>query len=290
MRQIHINHTYRHFKGDYYFVTDVVKHSETREDYVVYRHLFSDGAACARPLSMFLSEVDHDKYPYIKQKYRFQEVNFADVYDRNHINPQLKSYIERKILPEYSQNEEGHGIKHIRYVIQRSFGFADFVSDINYDMVYAIAAYHDLAHHIDAKNHEKLSADLLQKDQTLRKFFNEKQIKIMSEAVYDHRASMSGEPRSIYGKIVSSADRDVDIETPFKRTYSYRKEHTPDASLDDMIEESRQHLKNKYGKNSYAKDKMYFPDEGYANFLQKIDELTNDKAKFKQEFLRINQL
>ncbi len=73
-------------------------------------------------------------------------------------------------------------------------------------MVYTVAAYHDLGHHIDGKNHEKVSAEMLLADENLREFFSEEEIRIMTEAVYDHRASMEGEPRSIYGKIVSSAD------------------------------------------------------------------------------------
>lgn len=81
------------------------------------------------------------------------------------------------------------------------------IEDINYDMVYVIAAYHDLGHHIDADNHEKVSAELLLEDNQLKEFFTIEQTQTMADAVYDHRASLEGEPRSIYGKIVSSADR-----------------------------------------------------------------------------------
>ena len=72
MNQIKMNGIYKHFKGDYYLLVDVAKHSETGEDYVVYRKLYEDCALWVRPLEMFLEEVDHEKYPEVEQKYRFQ--------------------------------------------------------------------------------------------------------------------------------------------------------------------------------------------------------------------------
>ena len=72
MREVQINRVYKHFKGNYYLVVDIATHSETKEQYVVYRRLYEDGTLWIRPLEMFLSEVDHGKYPDVKQKYRFE--------------------------------------------------------------------------------------------------------------------------------------------------------------------------------------------------------------------------
>lgn len=72
MREIKINGIYKHFKGDYYLVLDVATYTETGELCVVYRALYGDNLLWVRPLSMFLSEVDHEKYPDVKQKYRFE--------------------------------------------------------------------------------------------------------------------------------------------------------------------------------------------------------------------------
>ena len=96
----------------------------------------------------------------------------------NKIKKEIVDYIEKNIFPSYKKNDKGHDIEHIKYVIERSFKFADMVKDeeINYDMVYVIASYHDIAHYIDAKNHEKLGAKMLLEDDNLKQFFTDEQI------------------------------------------------------------------------------------------------------------------
>ncbi len=74
MRELKIHHIYRHFKGKEYYVEDVATHSETGDAYVVYRQLYGERRLFVRPLGMFLSEVDREKYPLATQKYRFEEV------------------------------------------------------------------------------------------------------------------------------------------------------------------------------------------------------------------------
>ena len=82
MRDLKINGIYKHFKGDYYLVVDIANHSETKEKYVVYRRLYGDMSLWIREYNMFLSEVDHEKYPDVLQQYRFELQEIDTVADK----------------------------------------------------------------------------------------------------------------------------------------------------------------------------------------------------------------
>ena len=195
------------------------------------------------------------------------------------INKELKKYIEDNVFPEYSKNEVGHGINHIKDVINRSFELVkENDLEVNLDMVYVIASYHDIGHHIDSANHEKVSADIMSKDKNLNKFFNLSELKIIKEAIEDHRSSSKNDPRSIYGKIVSSADRNNTVEDCLSRTYTYGKRLNPKATDLELFNRAYDVLQEKFGINGYAK--YYFKDSKYENFLEELRELLKDKEKF----------
>lgn len=206
------------------------------------------------------------------------------------INDELKKYVEDNILIKYKDNQNGHGIGHINYVIDRSIKFASTIEDINFDMVYVVASYHDLGHSITPDNHEVVSAQMLVEDLNLKKYFSEEEIIIMKEAIEDHRASSNSVPRNIYGKIVSSADRNTSVEEVLRRSYLYRINKRSYKSLEEVIEECRLHLSNKFGRGGYAQEKMYFDDKDYRDFLEELDSLLNDKDAFSLLFKSVNNL
>ena len=197
------------------------------------------------------------------------------------VNNELRKYIEENIFPEYSKNESGHSFSHIKYVIERSFQLVKENNlDVNLDMVYTIAAYHDIGHHIDSKTHEIISADIMYKDDNLKNYFTGEELITIKEAIEDHRASSKEDPRSIYGKIVSSADRNNTVEDCLRRTYTYGKKLNPDATDEELFLRAYDVLVNKFGENGYAK--FYFKDSVYEKFLKDLRTLLSNKNNYIQ--------
>lgn len=204
------------------------------------------------------------------------------------INGQLQQYVEEKIFPIYENNDSGHGIEHIKYVIKRGLEFANQFENIDFNMVYVIASFHDLAHHIDKDNHEILSAKLFYENEKMKDFFTDTQRKIIKEAIEDHRASLEYVPRSDYGKIISSADRNVDIISSLKRTHAYTTIHYPNLDLDQMINRAYNHINKKFGYYGYAK--MWLVDEEFDKFKDDVKELLKDKYIFWVKYMEVNDI
>lgn len=132
-----------------------------------------------------------------------------------HINPALKHYIESQIFPKYDKYYS-HGILHINNVIQNCLMLAESYN-LDPNMSYVMASYHDVGLDIGRDNHEYTSGQVLINDQNLKQFFSSEQLNIMKEAIEDHRGSRKEPPRNFYGKILSDSDRDFDITVLAKR-------------------------------------------------------------------------
>ena len=183
------------------------------------------------------------------------------------VNEELKRYIEQNIFPRYKLNDKGHQIEHINYVINRCYKLSKNM-DIDNNMLYVITAYHDIGYYVDYKNHEKVSAQIMYNDTNLNNFFNDKNLIIMKEAIEDHRASLNREPRSIYGKILSSADRNIDVDDSLKRIYLYSITHFNKLSEEETIEECYKHTLEKFGNGGYAN--FFVEDMEYNNYLKEL--------------------
>ena len=203
------------------------------------------------------------------------------------VHPDLRLYIENHVFPSLIKNDEAHQIGHIQNVIDRSFQLSKDL-DVNPDMVYAIAAYHDSGHYIDKDRHEILSAEIMANDTNLLNFFSSEEIAVMKAAIEDHRASAEHEPRNIYGQIVSSADRNTDINEVLHRTYNYGLKHFPNYSTDQQIDRAYDHLKEKFGPTGYAKS--YIKDDAYEQYLKDFRKLLSDKAAFTTKLKSVNNL
>jgi len=197
----------------------------------------------------------------------------------NLINNELKKYIENNILKEYELNDSGHNIKHINFVLKRAYELSESYN-INYDMLYSVVCFHDIACHINREQHEVLSAKKLYCDKFLNKYFNEKEMIIMKEAVEDHRASLEYIPRNIYGKILSSADRKIGVDNYLYSSIGFSMKKNRELTNNELIEDSYQFAIKKFGKSGYAIKKMYIKDTKYEEFLEEIQYLIDNKNEF----------
>lgn len=169
-------------------------------------------------------------------------------------NPSLDliEFIETQILPQYAAFDKAHNMEHVTRVIRRSLELAR-KTGADLDMAYAIAAYHDLGLSGPRAIHHLTSGKILIADARLKRWFSTEQLKLMKEAVEDHRASASRAPRSIYGKIVAEADRDIEPVTVIRRTIQYGLANYPELDDEGHWKRFMQHMDEKYSVNGYIR-------------------------------------
>ena len=211
------------------------------------------------------------------------------------VDKRLQEYVENEVFPLYEMNGEAHGIEHIKAVIERSFEIIEEFEEkndserkINYNMSYVIAAYHDIGEHIDREKHHIVSGKIMFEDKKLDEFFSLKEKTIMKEAIEDHRASNKQLPRSIYGRIVLTADRNNKLSDFFKRRVQYCLEHNPEFSLEEVQEELWNSSKEKFGGKGYAKNKPgYMPSKKLTKYFKSLEKVLVDKDVFFENVKKI---
>ena len=198
-----------------------------------------------------------------------------------HPDPSLKAYAEAEIIPRYEHFDRAHGTDHVRTVIAQSLALAAHY-DVDTDMVYTVAAYHDTGlvngrerHHIDAGR-------ILAEDAELRRRFTEEQIGVMREAVEDHRASSDHAPRTIYGRIVAEADRVIVPATIIRRTVQYGLANYPALDREGHYARCRDHLQKKYAEGGYLR--LWIAESDNARRLEELRAIIRDPQRLRKLF------
>ena len=196
----------------------------------------------------------------------------------------LVEFIETKILPQYAAFDRAHNLEHVTRVIRRSLDLVKITgADIN--MAYTIAAYHDLGMSGPRAVHHITGGRILAADARLKRWFTAEQIKIMKEAVEDHRASASRAPRSLYGKIVAEADRDIDVNTVIRRTIQYGLSHYPELDTEGHWKRFLEHMNEKYSVNGYIR--LWLPNSPNEQNLNELRQLIANPQRLREVFGRI---
>ena len=201
------------------------------------------------------------------------------------VDKEIIDYVEQNIIPKYSGFDKAHREEHVRTVIDQSLKLAGQMPDCNPDMVYIIAAFHDLGLAFGRERHHIDSRKILESDNFLKSRFTSEQIHIMGEAVEDHRASSKNKTRSQYGLIVAEADRIIDPETIMRRTIQYSLSHYPELDRIGHFHRTVQHLNEKYGPEGYLK--IWIPGSDNAIRLKGLHKILSNSTQTLDLFNRI---
>lgn len=193
----------------------------------------------------------------------------------------LVEFVETNILPLYASFDKAHSLAHVNSVIRRSLTLARAVG-ADMDMAYTIAAYHDIGMSGPRAVHHITGGRILAHDARLRRWFTPEQIKVMREAVEDHRASASRAPRSVYGKIVAEADRDMTPDVVLRRTVQFGLSHYPELDAEHQWQRFREHLEHKYSERGYIR--LWLPVSDNAAKLSQLRQLIADERRLRREF------
>ena len=197
---------------------------------------------------------------------------------------ELKEYIEREILPMYDKHDAAHRRDHADIVISQSLKLAKNY-DVDMNMVYTIAAYHDTGIIHGREHHHVASKQIVLADRELLRWFTSEQIATMADAVEDHRASSKRAPRTIYGCIVAEADRVIVPESIIRRTIQFTLTNHPELDIEEGYERLIQHLKEKYDYGGYLK--LWIKESENAHRLEELRQIIANKELLRSIYERI---
>ena len=193
----------------------------------------------------------------------------------------LQAYIEAEIIPRYRNFDKAHREEHARSVIAQALELARHY-DVDPDLVYAAAAYHDTGLAVDRATHHLESGKVIRADRRLREWFTADEIETIAEAAEDHRASAKTAPRSIYGRLIAEADRLIDPMTIIRRTIQFGLSHYPELDPEGHWERTLEHLREKYGDGGYLQ--LWIPESPNAAQLEKLRRIIREPETLRSVF------
>ena len=197
------------------------------------------------------------------------------------VRKEIRDYIEQHILPRYETFDAAHRTDHATTVIERSMKLARHY-EVNEEMAYVVAAYHDIGLEFGREMHHRESARLVMEDKELCRWFSVEQRTTIAEAAEDHRASAKCEPRSIYGRIVAEADRAIEPISIVRRTVQYGLAHYPHLAKEEHWLRTVEHLEEKYAEGGYLK--LWIAESDNATKLEELRAIIRDKARLHEIF------
>lgn len=197
------------------------------------------------------------------------------------INEGLKEYVESEIIPRYAAFDKAHREDHARTVIAEAMSLAKHY-DVDLNRVYAAAAFHDTGLIEGREMHHLASGRIIREDARLPEWFSAGQIETIAQAAEDHRASNGAEPRSIYGRLIAEADRDIEPGRILRRTVQFGLEHYPELDEEKHWERFLDHLHEKYHYGGYLK--LFIPESKNAAQLQALRDIIDDEPRLLEIF------
>ena len=200
------------------------------------------------------------------------------------MRPGLEAYVEAEIIPRYRHFDKAHQEDHARCVIKQALELAQYY-DVDTDIVYAAAAYHDTGLDVDRATHHLESGKIIRGDERLKEWFTADEIELIAEAAEDHRASAKTAPRGIYGRLIAEADRLIDPMTIIRRTIQFGLSHYPDLPPKGHWERTLEHLREKYGDGGYLQ--LWIPESPNAGRLEELRKIIREPETLRSIFEKL---
>lgn len=197
------------------------------------------------------------------------------------VHPELQAYVEAEILPRYDAFDKAHRRPHVERVIRDALALAAFYP-VEPDLVYAAAAFHDTGLCAGRETHHLVSGRIIREDPQLPRWFSPEQIETVAQAAEDHRASLGHAPRSLYGRIIAEADRQIEPETIIRRTVQYGLAHEPEFGKEEQWRRTCAHLQEKYAEGGYLR--LWIPESPNAAKLAGLRRIIADETRLRAIF------